>query len=36
MATDELHYFNSPRTEDLAPIFETIGAVLATGSRLVR
>ena len=36
MATDELHYFNSPRTEDLQPIFETIGASLASGSRLVR
>lgn len=36
MATDELHYFNTPRTEDLEPIFQIIGSQLATGSRLVR
>jgi hypothetical protein len=36
MATDSNHYFDSPRTEDLEPIFQIIGSQLATGSRLVR
>ncbi len=35
MATDELHFYSEPKTEDLAPIFEVIGSQLATGSRLV-
>ena len=35
MATDELHFYNEPKTTDLAPIFEVIGSQLATGSRLV-
>ena len=35
MATDEWHFFNEPLTSDLAPIFQVIGAQLATGSRLV-
>jgi len=35
MATDEFHFFNEPLTSDLAPIFQVIGAQLATGSRLV-
>ena len=35
MATDEWHFFSEPLTSDLAPIFQVIGAQLATGSRLV-
>jgi hypothetical protein len=35
MATDDLHFFNEPRSSDLEPIFQVIGAQLATGSRLV-
>lgn len=35
MATDDLHFYNEPKTTDLAPIFEVIGSQLASGSRLV-
>jgi hypothetical protein len=35
MATDELHFFNEPKTTDLEPIFQVVGTQLATGSRLV-
>jgi len=35
MATDANHFFNEPSTADLRPIFEVIGAHLASGSRLV-
>lgn len=36
MATDPSHVYDEPKTEDLKPIFEAIGAQLAGGSRLVR
>jgi len=35
MATDPDHFFDEPSTEELRPIFEVIGYVLAGGSRLV-
>lgn len=35
MATDDLHFFEEPKTSDLEPIFQIIGTQLATGSRLV-
>jgi len=35
MATDEYHYYEEPRGDDLTPVFETIGWQLVTGIRLV-
>jgi hypothetical protein len=36
MATDADHYYNSPRTSDLDPVFQAIGAQLGSGSKLVQ
>lgn len=36
MASDPANFYNAPRTTDLDPIFEAIGAALAGGSKLVR
>jgi len=36
MATDAGHYYNSPRTADLDPVFQAIGAQLGSGSKLVQ
>lgn len=35
MATDEYHYYEEPRGDDLVPVFETIGWQLVSGIRLV-
>jgi hypothetical protein len=35
MATDEYHYYEEPRGDDLTPVFETIGWRLVSGIRLV-
>lgn len=35
LATDDDHYYNQPKTSDLAPIFQSIGSQLTAGSRLV-
>lgn len=35
VATDSAHFFNEPKTSDLTPIFQVIGAQLTSGSRLV-
>lgn len=36
MATDDDHFYNQPRTADLDPVFQAIGASLAGGSKLVK
>ncbi len=36
VAPDDAHYFNEPRTSDLTPIFQLIGAQLSRSSRLVQ
>jgi hypothetical protein len=36
MASDPANFLDAPRTSDLDPIFEAIGAELAGGSKLVR
>ncbi len=36
MATDASHFYNSPKTADLDPIFQAIGQQLAGGSKLVQ
>jgi hypothetical protein len=35
LATDASHFYNTPKTMDLTAIFNSIGAALASGSRLV-
>ena len=35
LATDDQHFYNEPKTEDLDPVFQAIGSQLTAGSRLV-
>lgn len=36
MATDDAHFYNQPKSQDLDPVFATIGIQLASGSKLVQ
>jgi Flp pilus assembly protein TadG len=36
MATDNSHFYNQPKAQDLDPVFAAIGAQLAAGSKLVQ
>lgn len=35
MATDDAHFYNQPKSQDLDPVFQAIGVQLASGSKLV-
>ncbi len=36
MATDDAHFYNQPKSQDLDPVFQAIGMQLAAGSKLVQ
>jgi hypothetical protein len=36
MATDDDHFYNQPKSQDLDPVFQAIGAQLAGGSKLIK
>lgn len=36
MATDDAHFFNQPKSQDLDPVFQAIGLQLSAGSKLVQ